>query len=296
MRQGKWADKTIDPYDTYFEVNTPGMIHPFNAATTPKRSFIPSKWERLKVQKYVQALKKGWMKTFAEKKLEEEEKEREAEKAWDIWEDDSIVTWKPRKMPKAITAPKRALPLHSESYNPPEEYLFDDEEKEAWEKADDEDRVLNYVPQKIQALRKVPLYQELIREHFERCLDLYLCPRLLRKKVNVTDPTKLIPEMPSPSDLKPFPVQVSIEFNFHTTTVRTISISPNGLFLASGDEDHNVVIWNTRSGKKVRQYRLPNKIIDQIEWCPTMDQCLLAVTNEDQVHLIGPELYRKDIN
>jgi len=62
------------------------------------------------------------------------------------------------------------------------------------------------MPQKFEALRKVPLYQDLIREHFERCLDLYLCPRLLRKKVNVTDPSKLIPELPSPSDLKPFPV------------------------------------------------------------------------------------------
>jgi ribosome biogenesis protein ERB1 len=48
-------------------------------------------------------------------------------------------------------------------------------------------------------------------------------------------------------------------------------VSPNGLFLASGDEDHNLVIWNTRSGKIVRQYRLPHKIIDSIEWCPTMN-------------------------
>ena len=102
--------------------------------------------------------------------------------------------------------------------------------------------------------------------------------------------------MPSPNDLKPFPVQVSIDFVFHRCTVRTIAVSPNGLFLASGDEDHNLVIWNTRSGKIMRQYRLPNRIVDTIEWCPTMNQCLLAVANEDQVHLICPELYRKDVN
>ena len=108
------------------------------------------------------------------------------------------------------------------------------------------------MPQKFEALRKVPLYQDLVREHFERCLDLYLCPRLLRKKVNVTDSSKLIPEMPSPNDLKPFPVQVSIDFVFHRCTVRTIAVSPNGLFLASGDEEHNLAIWNTRSGKIMR--------------------------------------------
>ena len=41
---------------------------------------------------------------------------------------------------------------------------------------------------------------------------------------------------------------------------------------------------------------MPNRIIDTVEWCPALDSCILAVANEDQVHLIGPELYRKDIN
>lgn len=145
-------------------------------------------------------------------------------------------------------------------------------------------------------MRKVPLYENLIREHFERCLDLYLCPRLLRKKVNVTDASKLIPELPSPNDLKPFPVQVSIEFNFHTTTIRALAVSPNGLYLASADEDHNLVIWNARSGKMVRQYRLDGRVVDAVEWCPVTDTCLLAVANEDKVHLIAPELYKKEIN
>jgi ribosome biogenesis protein ERB1 len=61
------------------------------------------------------------------------------------------------------------------------------------------------LPAKYDALRKTPLYEDLIKEHFERCLDLYLCPRLLRKKVNVSDMSQLLPEMPSPNDLKPFP-------------------------------------------------------------------------------------------
>ena len=183
----------------------------------PKSRFIPSKWERMKVTKFMMAMQKGWMKTRDELKAEREEQEKEADKAWDIWADDSIVTWKPRKMPKAITAPKRDLPIHSESVNPPEEYLFDDNEKEKWEEDDPEDREINYLPQKFESLRKVPMYQDLIKEHFERCLDLYLCPRLLKKKVNITDASKLIPELPSPNDLKPFPTQVSLEFMFHKT-------------------------------------------------------------------------------
>lgn len=167
-------------------------------------------------------------------------------------------------MPKPITAPKRELPTHAESFNPAEEYLFDDQEKAQWEKQDEEDRQLNFVPQKIDALRKVPLYTNLIKEHFERCLDLYLCPRLLRKKVNVSDPTKLIPELPSPNDLKPFPSAVSIEYVFHQKAVRTLAVSPNGLYLASGDEDYNVVIWHIRTSKIMRQYKLDNKVVDSV--------------------------------
>ena len=124
----------------------------------PKSRFIPSKWERMKVTKFMMAMQKGWMKTRDELKAEREEQEKEADKAWDIWADDSIVTWKPRKMPKAITAPKRDLPIHSESVNPPEEYLFDDNEKEKWEEDDPEDREINYLPQKFESLRKVPMY------------------------------------------------------------------------------------------------------------------------------------------
>lgn len=74
------------------------------------------------------------MRTLAEKAIDEQKRREDMDKIWDIWEDESVVTWKPRKMPKAIAAPKRDLPGHVESYNPPEEYLLDDKEKEEFEK------------------------------------------------------------------------------------------------------------------------------------------------------------------
>ena len=236
------------------------------------------------------------MKTLAEKAEEEERKRQEFEKVWDIWEDDSVVAWQPRKMPKAIAAPKRDLPIHAESYNPPEEYLLDEKEKEELEKMEPEDRPYNFLPQKFETLRKVPLYEDLIREHFERCLDLYMCPRVLKKKVNVTDPNQLIPELPSPNDLKPFPTTLSIEYNFHKSCVRTISVSPCGNYLASGDEDHNVIIWHVQTSKILRKYKLPNKVIDCVEWNPQKSLCVIAVSNEEDIYLIQPQLYGKEIN
>lgn len=140
----------------------------------------------------------------------------------------------------------------------------------------------------------MPLYQDLIREHFERCLDLYLCPRVLKKKVNVTDPQALIPELPQPSDLKPFPTTLSIEFKFHTTCVRTISVSPCGDYLASGDEDGNLVVWQVASTRIVRRYKLENKVIDCVEWAPVRG--VLAVCNEELVYVIQPGLLSRAVN
>ncbi len=59
---------------------------------------------------------------------------------------------------------------------------------------DAEDRPLNFVPQQFDAMRKIPLYGDTLKERFERCLDLYLCPRAKRKRMNI-DPDSLLPQV-----------------------------------------------------------------------------------------------------
>lgn len=51
---------------------------------------------------------------------------------------------------------------------------------------DPEDRPQNFLPQKYDALRKVPGYANFVQEKFERCLDLYLCPRQRKIRVNLS--------------------------------------------------------------------------------------------------------------
>lgn len=126
----------------------------------------------------------------------------------------------------------------------------------------------------------------MVREHFERCLDLYMCPRMTKKKMNVTDPNSLIPELPSPNDLKPFPTNVSIDFKFHKTCVRSISVSQCGRYLASGDEENNVVVWDNNSTRILRKYKLENSVTDCVEWCTSNNNSLLAAVNEEFVYVI----------
>lgn len=57
------------------------------------------------------------------------------------------------------------------------------EEIDEWNSLDLEDRPKNYLPKQFTNLGSVPGYAPLIDERFARCLDLYPCPRALRKRV-----------------------------------------------------------------------------------------------------------------
>lgn len=53
----------------------------------------------------------------------------------------------------------------------------------AWEQQEPGERKLNFLPHRFPSLRAVPAYHRFIQERFERCLDLYLCPRQRKMRV-----------------------------------------------------------------------------------------------------------------
>ncbi len=73
-----------------------------------------------------------------------------------------------------------------------------------------DDRPLDFIPRKYSSLRHVPLYPDFIKERFNRCLDLYLCPRAIKRKLQV-DPDTLLPKLPDPKELRPFPTTVAVQ-------------------------------------------------------------------------------------
>ena len=90
---------------------------------------------------------------------------------------------------------------------------------------DPEEREKEYLPQKYNALRKVPAWTELTKERFERCMDLYLAPRVRKNRLNI-DPNSLLPKLPSPAELKPFPTVTQTIFRGHVGRVRSVAIDP----------------------------------------------------------------------
>jgi ribosome biogenesis protein ERB1 len=171
--------------------------------------------------------------------------------------------------PAPLPAPKPRLPTNAESYNPPEEYLPTGQEKDEWRNTDKEDRERDYLPQKYSAFRLVPAYPEFISERFNRLLDLYLAPRVQRTKLNI-DPESLIPSLPSPQTLRPFPTYLAIRERRHEARVRCLSTSPGGDWVVTGDESGLVSLWESATGHEAAHWNLNGKI-SAVAWCPRED-------------------------
>lgn len=132
------------------------MKTPLRKFPEHKRSFLPSRDEARQVSKLVYKLKMGWIKT---KEEQDKLKAKKEPQFYMLWQTDDQAEHM-RRIHKHISAPKRHLPGHAESYNPPSEYLFDERELKQWHKQKDSawKRKLHFVPQKYDSLRKVPAY------------------------------------------------------------------------------------------------------------------------------------------
>uniref|UniRef100_A0A8C9TNK1 Ribosome biogenesis protein BOP1 n=1 Tax=Scleropages formosus TaxID=113540 RepID=A0A8C9TNK1_SCLFO len=267
LQSGQFGDVNFNEYEPYIDFfSGETMIHPVTNRPQDKRSFIPSLIEKEKVSKMVHAIKMGWIKPRKPKESDLQ--------FYDLWakEDPNAILGR-HKM--HVPAPKMKLPGHEESYNPPPEYLLTEEERLAWEQQDPEDRKLSFLPQKFSCLRSVPAYSRFIHERFERCLDLYLCPRQRKMRVNV-DPEDLIPKLPKPRDLQPFPTIQSLIYRGHSSLVRCISLSPSGQWLASGSDDCTVRLWEVSTGRCMKTVEVGGAV-RSIVWNPNPAICLVAV-------------------
>ncbi|KAG0258260.1 Ribosome biogenesis protein erb1 [Actinomortierella ambigua] len=279
LEGGRIPDAEYNPYEDSVDFFTSKTeIMPLSAAPEPKRRFIPSKHEAKRIMKIVRAIREGRIVPRKSGHV------LPKPKYYNLWNDDD----KPREdHVMHIAAPKMKLPTHDESYNPPAEYLPTEEEINEWNEMDKEDRPKNYLPQKYDSLRNVPAYGRFIQERFERCLDLYLAPRVRKNRLNI-DPESLIPKLPSPRDLQPFPTRLAVEYLGHEGRVRSVSVDPTGLWLASGGEDKTVRVWEVATGRCMATYRL-EELVTSVAWGPNKDVAVLAVACGYKCGLIVPE-------
>lgn len=286
IQMNEVPEEGFDPYPATIEYFTSKTeLMPLSAAPEPKRRFVPSKHEAKRVMKIVRAIREGRILPY-KPPLEDEEEEDLGIKRYDIWANETPRADHPMNIP----APKLPPPGYDESYHPPPEFIPDRSEKEAWEQADEEDREKDFLPTNHDSLRKVPGYDKFLKEKFERCLDLYLAPRIRRSKLNV-DPESLLPKLPDPEDLRPFPTTCVTVFRGHEGRVRSLAVDPSGFWLASGGDDGTVRIWNLCTARQEWHVKLSgSEAVNVVRWRPGVEATILAAAAGEEVFLIVPQI------
>lgn len=308
IQGGDIPDASYNPYEPTVEWFTSKVMEtPLTGAPLAKRGFIPSKWEHMRMMKIVRAIRQGRI-TRPKESQEQEQKTR----FYDVWEkaeqdgtDDALQ----KRIARGahMPAPKMALPTHDESYHPPAEYLPNEEECQQWLDEDPDYRKQKYLPQDFESLRNVPGYDRFMHERFQRCLDLYLAPRMLKRAIK-HDPEALIPKLPDPRDLRPFPSVQSLVYSGHTGRVRSISVDPTGLWLLSGSDDGTVRLWEIVTGRCANIWHF-KETVHMVAWCPNSDVCVFAAAAgsrlvvvipsdlcDEQKRLVSEELVRGGFN
>ncbi|CAG9460136.1 unnamed protein product [Pedinophyceae sp. YPF-701] len=257
IREGKFPHASVEMYEPYVDWFTRDVMQgPVVDKPEPKRRFVASKHEEKKIVKLVRAIRKGWLKT---------EKPAEEPEVYLMWGDDGLTTEKTPTGLTYIPPPRQKLPGHEESYRPPPEYVPTEEEKAGHELLPEEERP-SFVPRSFDAMRKVPAYERLIKERFERCLDLYLCPRVKHTR-HFVDPESLLPKLPKPRDLEPYPKHLCIRYEGHEGPVRALQCDASGQWLATGADDGAVRVWEVSTGRCVKVWDL-GAGVDGVAWCP----------------------------
>ncbi|PNY24779.1 Ribosome biogenesis protein ERB1 [Tolypocladium capitatum] len=286
LQMGEVPQEGYDPYPEtvpYFTSIEETM--PLSAAPEPKRRFVPSKHEAKRIAQLVRAIRDGRIMPYKPPEAREKEHEGEGETYYDIWANEEPR--EPHVM--NIPAPKLAPPGYDLSYNPPAEYLPTAEERQAWESADAEEREKEYLPAKFDCLRKVPGYAGFVKERFERCLDLYLAPRIRKNRLNI-DPNSLLPKLPRPEDLKPFPTVCQTIFRGHQGRVRSVAFSPDGEWLASGGDDGTVRVWALNGHQDWSVKLSSDESVQVVRWRPNKDTFILAAAAGEDLFFVVPPL------
>lgn len=267
IRKNYFANKNAAE-DDYFEKNIPKQITPISGKLPWKRSFELSRHELKAINRIRRAIKRGDIKL-------DQKKENEEEKVYDLWQfentDPNQIAYHPGK---GFAAPKRDLPDTELSYNPPDNYVESNEDIKQFD-----------------ALRRIPKYAKLIEENYDRCVDLVMSSRFVKKKTDMKI-EDILPPLPKPEELKPFPSKENVNYKGHNSFVNALVCDPSGKFLVSGDHGGEVFFWDVLTGKSIKKIDVADHILSI---CYNNTLNLVTVCGKERIYFILPPFLEKKV-
>jgi ribosome biogenesis protein ERB1 len=269
IRKNYFANKNAAE-DDYFERNIPKQITPISGKLPWKRTFELSRYEEKAINRIRRAIKNGDIKL-------DQQKENENDQVYDLWQfentDPNSIVYHPSK---GYPAPKREMPDTELSYNPPDNYVAEE---------------ANLDIKQYDALRKIPKYAKLIEENYDRCCDLVISSRFVKKK-NDMKIEDILPVLPKPEELKPFPTKENVSYKGHNSFANALVCDPSGKFLISGDHGGFVFFWDVLTGKSIKKIDLEDHILT-INYNNTLN--LVTVCGKERIYFILPPFLEKKI-
>ncbi|KAG8341058.1 BOP1NT domain [Trypanosoma vivax] len=281
-----YADVVVDT------VEFDPLNHPLARGGGPsKKTFLPADKDMKIIAKMVRRLMSADKNEALDKK-EDEKTEDELTLLWDNAEVEMDTRTK-FKYNNRVPKPKVPPPGTYESYRPPPEYLPGEKAKERFARLRAIDKKEHFLPKAFDALRHVPFYNHTIQDRYQRCLDLAFYPRAQRTRL-VVNPAELLPELPDPKELRPYPERLSFQYKGHTATVRSVAVCPNGQYLATACDDHMVRIYEVLTGRLMKRYDM-GAPVHQVEFCPAKTLNILAVAVEYSLVFIVPRFVAHEV-
>eukprot|EP00667_Euglena_gracilis_P002922 EG_transcript_2928 len=288
IMHNRYPNPEFDPYPDMIEyVHWKPGENPFDM-DRPKSQFVPNKTDRKIVMRYLRSFRRAQRRGIP---INRPRKKTDRNAPFLLWDDnvDDLDPAVKRRQKWHIPPPKVKLPGHEESYNPPPEFLPSRQERIEYKSTHPRDRKRDFLPRKFACLRHVPSYEKTIEDRYRRCLDLFAVTRSAHYVRKFKDPDQLLPKLPSPQDLRPYPCRLGMQYKGHQGTVRSVSPDPQGEWLATGCDDCVVRVFEVTSGKLVFAYKTPAPVT-AVEFSPNPAMNLLACTAGNVLYLFVPRV------
>jgi ribosome biogenesis protein ERB1 len=115
-----------------------------------------------------------------------------------------------------------------------------------------------------------------------------MCPRAIKHRIQM-DPDALLPVLPDPRDLKPFPSTKSVDFTIDEAeaVVTCMAVDPTGQWLASASTDKKCRLWEVETGRCLYSWALPSAP-SAIAWNPSRALPCFALGVASELSVILP--------
>jgi ribosome biogenesis protein ERB1 len=98
------------------------------------------------------------------------------------------------------------------------------------------------------------------------------------------NPDDLLPELPPPSTLKPFPSFANVYYRGHESRVRCIKVNLAGTHLISGDEKGFVMMFDVRTSRILKKWKFEDSVYS-MDWS---SNGFIAIGEGNRLHLVNP--------